>query len=371
MLINIGDIDVKELSRIYDSENRDSFISLYLNLDNLDNRLIERRKNACRLALKLDRELLANFEKTIQVIDKYLETERREKGQKAMILFASCLNDFFRAYKTSISANNLLVVDTSPYIRPIARLMDEYETFGLIFLDSHRAKIYVVSSGKVEYEKKTAKDIMNKHKKGGWSQARFQRLREGAIEHFYKNVSADAIKLFSQDNVVKIVIAGPGNAKLAFKNFLPNELKEKVIDLIDVEFDDAKGKLVSDVVNIVSENEQKTSDENVSKLNDEILRDGLAVYGLKETIDAVRNGQVELLLISKGLKVKGWICERCQAVERGVKTKCPYCGSKTSEVDIVEEIIEFAKRTDTKIEFVADNPVLDKLGGVGGLLRFH
>jgi Peptide chain release factor 1 (eRF1) len=138
-----------------------------------------------------------------------------------------------------------------------------------------------------------------------------------------------------------------------------------------VEFDDAEGKLVSDVVNIVSEDEKKMSDKNVSKLNDEILRDGLAVYGLKETIDAVRNGQVELLLISKGLKVKGWICERCQAVEQGVKTKCPYCGSKTSEVDIMEEIIEFAKRTDTKIEFVEDNPVLDELGGVGGLLRFY
>ena len=135
MLINIGDIDVKELSRIYNSENRDSFISLYLNFDNLDDRLIERRKNACKLALKTDKELRENFEKTMQVMDKYLKTERREKGQKSMIIFASYMNDFFRAYKTSVSTDNLLVVDTSPYIRPIARLMDEYETFGLILLE--------------------------------------------------------------------------------------------------------------------------------------------------------------------------------------------------------------------------------------------
>ena len=41
-----------------------------------------------------------------------------------------------------------------------------------------------------------------------------------------------------------------------------------------------------------------------------------------------------------------------------------------SEVDVIEEIIEFAERTDTKIEFVDDNPILQELGGVGGLLRF-
>jgi peptide subunit release factor 1 (eRF1) len=41
-----------------------------------------------------------------------------------------------------------------------------------------------------------------------------------------------------------------------------------------------------------------------------------------------------------------------------------------SQVDVIEEIIEFAQRTDTKIEFVDNNPILQELGGVGGLLRF-
>ena len=53
-----------------------------------------------------------------------------------------------------------------------------------------------------------------------------------------------------------------------------------------------------------------------------------------------------------------------------IKDKCPYCGSRTSEVDVIEELIEFAERTDTKVEFVEDNHILVELGGVGGLLRF-
>jgi peptide chain release factor subunit 1 len=370
MLTELKNIDIRELSGIYDSKSRDSFISLYLSRGGLNSKFVERRKNICSSVLKENKELSENFEKTMQMIKEYLDKNGWEKGQKGFAVFASNIHNFFRAYKLGMNVENLLIVDTSPYIRPLAKLIDEYETFGLVLIDSHRAKIYVVSSGKIGYKKKKAKDIMNRHKKGGMSQARFQRLRKGAINHFLTDVSEDVEKLFSEEEIVKIVIAGPGNAKKLFKNILPPNIKSKIVEIIDADFDESESRVVSKAEEIVLKNEKETSEKNVSKLKEEILRNGLAVYGLKETRDAVRNGQIELLLVGKGYKIKGWICEKCQAVDTSAKDKCPYCGSKTSEVGVIEEFIEFAERADTKIEFVEDNPVLNELGGVGGLLRF-
>ncbi|RCV63020.1 peptide chain release factor subunit 1 [Methanophagales archaeon] len=368
MLTVLKDTDIKGLSEVYDSENRGSFISLYLNMDSLDTKFVGRRKNICKSVLKEDKELLDNFEKTMQMIDDYLSKHGGEKGQKGLAIFASKIHNFFSVYPLGLPVENLLIVDTSPYIRPLARLVDEYEAFGLVLLDSQRAKIYVVSSGKVGYKKKKAADIINKHKKGGMSQARFQRLRKGAINHFFSDVSEDVEKLFSNDDIVRIIIAGSGNAKLMFKNILPPDIKSKIVDIIDMDFDD--DGLVSKAEEIILADEKETREKNVSRLRDEILRHGLAVHGLKETREAVEKGQIELLLVNKGYKIRGWICEKCQVVDSGVKDTCPYCGSRTSEVDVIEEIIEFAERTDTKIEFVGDNPILDELGGVGGLLRF-
>ena len=54
----------------------------------------------------------------------------------------------------------------------------------------------------------------------------------------------------------------------------------------------------------------------------------------------------------------------------GMRKKCPYCNNKTSEVDVLEEILEFAERSGTNIEFVDQNPLLEELGGVGALLRY-
>ena len=109
--------------------------------------------------------------------------------------------------------------------------------------------------------------------------------------------------------------------------------------------------------------------EAVKILKQEILKDGLAVYGVKETKDAVKNGQVELLIIEKDYKIPGWICENCQVVKKGIKKECPYCGNKTSKVDMIEEILEFAERTDSEIEFTDDEEIAN-LGHIGAILRF-
>jgi len=51
--------------------------------------------------------------------------------------------------------------------------------------------------------------------------------------------------------------------------------------------------------------------------------------------------------------------------DSGINDKCPDCSSKVSQVDVIEEIIDFAQRTDTKIEFANDNQILHELVGVG------
>lgn len=363
MLTNLKDVDVKTLAEVYDKHNEDSFISLYLNF--ADTHIIKKRKQACRAALKFKKNMLVNFDKTMESIEEYLRTEQREQGQHGVIIFASHVNSFFKAYKPPVSVESQLVVDTSPYIKPLMQLLDEYESFGLILLDTHRARIYVVNHDKIETSKRLSKDIMNRHRKGGCSQARFQRLRRGAINAFFKEVSDAAEHLLSE--VKRVVVAGPGTAKDEFIEYLTDDLKKRVVGKIDVDFDE------KDVLPAAEETVIEDKKHSVLKKLDvfkkEVLRDGLAVYGVEETVAAARNGQINFLFVLKDLKIKGWICEHCQAVEPGETRNCPYCGKPTSEVDVIEEVIEFAERTDGEIVFV-DDDTLKELGGIGGLLRF-
>lgn len=356
MTENLNEL-IRELSEVYDPDSFDTYISLYF-VKSSDSKFIERRTRAITHLLK--GEDLDNFTKTMQDI----ESIRKKQMEKNIAIFASYKHNFLRYISIPIQVENLLVLDSSPYLRPLARILDEWEDFTLVLVSSNSAKIFSVSLGKITGSKKLSADIMNKHKKGGCSQARFNRLRRGAIHAFLKEVAEELQK--KDDD--QIIIAGPGNAKNQFIDLLPKNIQENIVDVIDIDIDD-ENKLMKESIHLISEKEKRQSHEVVQHLKEEILRDGLAAYGIDETLKAVKNGQVELLLIEKDYKSRGWICEHCQVVKEGVKSTCPYCGNKTSEVDVMEEILEFAKRTDAEIEFTSDEEIKN-LGHVGGILRF-
>jgi len=348
---------IRELSDIFDKDSKDTFVSLYMN-KGFDKNFLKRRINACKSILKESE--FNNFNETIKDMQKII----KKNNDNNFALFSSHINNFNRYIPLDVKVENLLVVDSSPYIRPIVRILDEWESYTLVIINSNSAKIFSISMGSVDDIKKLSKDIMNKHKKGGWSQARFNRLRRGAIKEFFKEVIEELEKRSDE----RIVLAGPGTSKNKLKEMLPKTLQEKIVELIDISVED-EDKLIKQSIQLISENEKRKSSEAVNHLKAEILKEGLAVYGVKETLDAVKNGQVELLIIEKDYKLKGWICENCQYVEEGSKSTCPYCNKETSEVDVFEEILEFAERTDSKVEFTDDEQLAD-LGHIGGILRY-
>lgn len=349
---------IRELSEIYDPDSNETYVSLYYNKKSY-RKFINRRINACKTILKKDN--LKNFIETVKIIQ---DTLKQNIGNNVAI-FASHKYNFLRYISIPIEVKNQLIVDSSPYIRPLARLHDEWESFTLLLLSSNYAKIFSVSLGKVDDIKKLSADIMNKHKKGGMSQMRFNRLRRGSINKFLSEV----VKALQKRADKQIIIAGPGNAKKLFFDMISKELKNKIVDIIDISIDDEK-ELLKKSIHIIYEKEENKSHYAVQNLKDEILKDGLAIYGIKDTFLATKNGQVDLLIIEKDRKLLGWICENCQIIGEGIKNSCPNCGKKTSKIDILEEILEFAERTDAKIEFTDDKEI-SSLGHIGAILRFR
>jgi len=348
---------IKELSHLYDPESKDMFISVYLNRLE-DESFLKKRVQACKGLLDGDEK--ENFSKTMNQVNELLSNNK----EKNIAIFASEKHGLFTYLTLPIDIYNALIVDSSPYIRPLVRIMDEWETYTLVLLNSHQAKVFSVELGVAEKKKNLSSDIMNKHKKGGWSQARFQRLRKGAIHDFYHEVVD-----FLEKNVDgEIVLAGPGVAKTQFQDLLPQHIAERIVDVIDSGMDD-ESEVIHKSLDIISKKEDAEGHKAVDLLKAEILKNGLAVYGFDDTLKAAQMGQIDMLIVEKDYQLKGCLCEHCQIIKSGPVKDCPVCGGSTTEADVIEEIIEFAKRTDAKIEFTDDEQI-SVLGHIGGLLRF-
>lgn len=360
----IEDKDVERLSNIYDPESKDTFISVYINPSTDFRSFLRKRVGACRNILKKDEQLLDNFNKTMEVVSKLIEDI---KGKRSLIIFASHIRNFLEVYSSPREVDNALIVDTSPYIKPAVKTLENYAEVGLILLDTNRAKLFTLCQEKLIPRKKLSEDILNRHKKGGWSQARFQRIRKEEIKSFMKEVVEACNKVFG--SIDTVVLAGPGEGKNIFLKMAPRDLKSKITEVVDVDFDEKEKELLEILEKVRDEKEEKMKMFFIEKIEREILRDGLAVYGIREVLKGSMMGKLDTLIVEEDFKVGGWICERCQIVEVGRENRCPCCGNLVSEVDVVEEIMEFCERFNSKIVFVQKGTI-EWMGRIAGLLRY-
>lgn len=365
-------IDRELLKELAGMEDRvPSFLSVYINFSKEYERYLERRKHECIKALHDHKELRNQFVKNIEMVERHLEKNEEEYIGRCAAIFSSRKHGFFRTYVTPKVTENVLIVDTSPYIKPLAELVQDWEPFLILLLDHHHARMLVVSYGEITDEMELTKDIMNKHKKGGWSQMRFQRLRQGAIDHFFKDVKEHLEAILKKDGVKRIIIAGPGGAKKQFENYMPKHLHEEIVGIMDADMHISDGELVKEGIHVFFENEMREENQMVRKFRAEILRSGLVTYGVNDTFKAVTQGRGELLLMLEDSNYPGWKCGKCGAFGVGSASECTQCRKENPYLqDIMEEIVEASELMDTKIEFVRENEFLESIGGVGLFLRY-
>ncbi|MEM3534777.1 MAG: peptide chain release factor 1, partial [Thermoplasmatales archaeon] len=187
-----------------------------------------------------------------------------------------------------------------------------------------------------------------------------------------------------------VLIGGPGSTKEYFykKGYLHYQIQEKVIDLYDVGYTNEYGlkELVDKASETLDQLEIAKEKRIIERLLVEIKKgSGLAAYGDKEVMDALKQGKVDVLIISKGLK-KNRITYRCEndgyeiteISEEEKEHVCPKCGSIMvieKKVDLIEEYIDLGQKSNSKIELVSDesdegSQFLKSFGGIGAILRY-
>ena len=371
-LLPVTEIDLRALSEIYDE--RDIYLSVYMkssSTSELDSSrsFIASRFKAMEKSLPAD-DLRQPFRSTMSLVEEAMASFPL-KGERSRVIFACGPLSFLHVYRLGLEVEPLVVLDTSPFLLPLARLRDDYEDYGILLLNSQEARLFTIRSRLLEETSQSSIDLMNKHKKGGWSQMRFNRLRKGAIKSFLGEVMEDLLRLEGLQDMRGLVIAGPGEAKIEIMEMLPPQIKEKVLGLMDASMGTSLADLVEMGDRLALEKERAYGRERAAELRSAVLRGQLYASGADKVRDALQQGRVKALLLLDGFVIPGWICESCQYFQEGSQPEsCPRCNGRTSRVNLLEELYELAQRTGAEVEFVEEDEFLRSLGGVGAILRY-
>ncbi len=364
-LTPVTEIDLRNLSEV--RTEKDTILTVYLTTNIKDFRtFVDGRLRAINKALPED--LKDAFAQTLDLAEPAIASAAA-KGERGRMIFASASasaqNDFLHVYRVSVELEPLVVWDSSPFLLPLARLRKDYEDYGLLLIDSQEYRLFLVRSRVAVEKEKRSIDLMNKHKKGGWSQMRFNRLRRGAIKSFLTEAVEDLNSLDIQE-IKGLVVAGPGEAKGQLIEMLPASWKGKVLGVLDISMQTPSGDLVKLGNEIVS-SEQSRERELAEKLKDAVFKGQPAAYGLAEVGEALKQGRVNHLLLANSFALPQMICKKCHF--HGEGETCPTCGGQMQALSL-EELYQQAERTGAEVVLVEDDAFLESIGGIGAMLRY-
>jgi peptide chain release factor subunit 1 len=246
--------------------------------------------------------------------------------------------------------------DEKFYVEPLKEMLKPKDTYGVIMMDNEEALIGFLKGRRFEVVHELENYYHGKHHKGGQSARRFQRLIELQSHEFKKKIAEAAKQTFyNVENLKGIIIAGPGPTKEDFyrEDYLPGDLKQKVIAVVDISYVDP----IVGIREIIEKIGDKLAELDLVKEKriynefyyNVVKNTGLATYGFEFVKQALENNAVDKLLLSE------------KFVQEHPKE--------------AEELISLAKQTGAEVYVLSTETeegaqFWQVFGGVGAVLRY-
>jgi len=282
----------------------------------------------------------------------------------------------------------------------LKNMLKDENMIGFLAVDAKDAGWGLLHGDKIEVLKETSSGVAGKHRQGGQSAKRFQKLREMELTYYFNRLATITREYFIDIYPIKgLVISGPGPTKEEFinNNYLEYRLQNMIIATIDASYSGSEGirEAFAKSSDILSNFRMVEEKQIVEKLFNEINNNtGLGIYGLDDIINHLKNNIVDKIIITDNTELYRIEskCKRCEHTQEKIierikvistKTElqnlpCPSCQSNDTNVfdqDIIDYIAILALKTGTSVEVISGvsehGAMLTSIGKIGAILRYN
>ncbi|HEY7733559.1 MAG TPA: peptide chain release factor aRF-1 [Nitrososphaera sp.] len=280
-------------------------------------------------------------------------------------------------------------------------MLKDDKAIGILAIDTQEAGIGILTGNDSKTIDSLTSGVAGKHRQGGQSARRFERLRDNELNEYYHRVAAHAKAVFiDQYNVKGIIVGGPGPTKENFlkEEYLDYRLQNSIIATLDTGYSGEEG--VREILDkarkegVLQEFRLMEEKQIIDKFMTEIHSGrGLGIYGIHDVVNAAKNGVADLVVVTDDISfVKlEFRCKVCRTVQEKVversdviatkqsymSKQCPSCGATdydAVEKDIVEYLEELTSMTGSRLEVISgrteEGAQLASLGKIGAILRY-
>lgn len=259
-------------------------------------------------------------------------------------------------------------LDNSPFLLPAARLLDDFETYAVVYADHARATIYLAALGKLKKKSRLRGEIKNHVRKGGWSQQRYERRRDKEIHYYCRAVLEKLTELVKSEGLRRIILAGDKILLGELEKRMTPSIRKQVVCCLPMEGKKEPHEIFRETLSSAAEEERREELWLRDAIYNEHGAGGRAVVGPADTLEALNRKRVRWLLVGPMEDVNFWRCPRCGGCGLGRQPTCQECSEATYVQSAANEFMDLAFAGGSRVELTGDD--LAELGGVGALLRW-
>lgn len=330
---------------------------------------------------------LESVRRDVERITNFVENEVEPSAQGLAIFACFGAEEFFETAQLEIPfPNNNLFTFERPHIFPLYRAIEQNPRYLALWADTSKAEIYIFGGERMIDAKAQTKAQIEEIEnvltldapEGIRSEYNLHRRTENfQLQHARETVD-EVEKLVRDTKIEYLILCGNDTTIMpVLRPQLPKALEEKVVGTLNLSQYASEEEIHQATHELMRKHDEEQDEEKFNRVVGAAkAAAGLGVLGVKDTLSALSNGQVEELIISASFDA---IKYRKKDVEEVLEAYAP--GDDNSVTDdlpeadeprqIADELIIRALNSAAKICFIEDSDRIKEIGGVGAVLRYN
>jgi hypothetical protein len=287
------------------------------------------------------------------------------------VTFYSCEGiGLFRQFGVAVEVPSMAYVDERPYVRPLVRLRDEHDRFGIVLLSQKQLRFFFSQIGLVEEVfELSGREILT----ADYTSKDQRQDKQAEYRKEQARKAAHAVQLLAdQLSVRHIIYSAPTDMDGPFMEALDQATRNRVAAQFACDIHATVPEVANKAEPVQREVEEREELETVALARE--LMTNRAVAGIDDTIEMLNQQRVQTLILDDNLRIPGGIDRTTNMLTARTEGSHETTGNDFSpQDDLFEMMVERALAQGASLELVRSEAArlqLQQLGPCAAILRF-
>jgi len=304
-------------------------------------------------------------------IKQFVTEDFERTDTNGLAIFSCSAQDFWHVLQMPTPVESEVFFGPRPHVGPVAAFLSHTKATAILLTDKQQARIITMHGGEVREWADIDDFVPQRSAQGGWSQMRYQRRSDNWARHHVDRAAELVLKLKQHYPFDWLILGTEVQRESDLQADLHPYLKDIVIGEIHVRVDAPMAEVVQQAEEVREQAESQLIDRLMEQVQEYAGAGGRGTIGLKDTLQALNEQKIHILLVQQDFSHSGGECHNCGLLMLQQSGECPACGgSVTALENVVDAAIQKALELGSSVEVATEFGKLEPIENIGSIMYY-